>query len=309
MNKLAVALITDANYVMQISVVISSIIANAKNTQYDIFVLGSNLPDKDINILLSMSTDNVKVNIVDVGNKFRNITNKQKWSNTVFIKFDIPYLIPQYDKVLYLDGDMVVNQDLTELAELDLKDYYAAVVPDVTQVLQNELYPNIDNYFCAGMMLLNTKKIRETFSFEFLLNYYYENQEICYSLEQDVFNFLFGHNILHLPIKYQYIVLYDFYLKNNLKKFYEIKYSRELNSDNIAIFHYVSLNPWKFFNTPYVKLWDKYFKLSPYYKKLNRKFYNPFCNLYRRIRYNIRFKKFKNKRFFNYFNKSKSYWR
>ncbi len=300
-DNIAIALITDKNYAMQVSVVIASIKANQReNVLYNIFVLTDGLYPDDETKLKIMETEYTHINITNVGIEYSKFPNKSRWSNIIFLKFYIPYLIKNYDKVLYLDADAIVNNDIYNMYHIDLKDNYIGVVPDITLVLQDELYPDLENYFNAGMILFNAKKIREEYTIEKFIEYYQNNIDICCCPEQDTFNYLFGRKILHLHPKYQYIVLYDYYLKHNFMKFYQIKNKKEISANNLTIIHYVTLTPWRYWNTPYVKIWDKYYKLSPFYKPLKRKFYNPLFNLYRRIRYTYRFFKFKKDLYFNY---------
>lgn len=67
-------------------------------------------------------------------------------------------LIPEIpDKILYLDIDMMVNKDITELYNIDISNYeYAAVKEKYGSVF---IWPD---YINAGMLLLNIKKIKET---------------------------------------------------------------------------------------------------------------------------------------------------
>lgn len=300
-NEVVITLITDLNYAMQTSVVISSILANKDaNTICRIFVLTKDFDDLNRTKLENMSLNNFYVKTIPLNNDFRNIENNTKWNNIIFDKFKIPFIFKDYDKVIFLDADTVINSDLLKLYNTNLGDNYLGVVQDITLVLQDKLYPIQDSYFNAGMILFNSKKIRNDYIQNDFVKFYLKNKEKCLCPEQDTFNYLFGHKIVHLPLKYQYIILYDYYLKNNLTKFYSIKNKKDIKEENITIFHYVTLNPWKYFNTPYVKLWDKYHKLSPYFKPLKRKFYNPLFNIYRRVRYNYRFFKFKKELFFNY---------
>ena len=61
------------------------------------------------------------------------------------------------DKLLYLDIDMMANDDISKLYNIDISDYeYAAVKEKYGSIL---LYPD---YINAGMLLLNMKKIKET---------------------------------------------------------------------------------------------------------------------------------------------------
>ncbi len=302
-NKIPIVLITDSNYAMQVSVVISSIIANKNDsTIYDIFILANNLIREDKEKLSTLSTQSVSVKIIDMNGKYTDLPNKAHWSNAVFLKFDIPNIVEEYDKIIYLDADIIVQKDLTDLYRVNLKDNYAAVVPDIAQVLKKEsLLQDYFNYFCAGMILFNAKKIREENLVEKMLQCYMDNNEKFLSLEQDIFNYIFGKKIVHIHPKFQYITLYDNFLKKNLLKFYKLENKDELKKENLDILHYATMTPWKFSNIAYGEIWDKYYKLSPYYNpNLKRKKYNNLLNLYRLIRYNFRFCLFKKKLFFNY---------
>lgn len=302
-NKIPIALITDSNYAMQVSVVISSIIANKNaSTIYDIFILANNLKREDKEKLSTLSMQSVSVNIIDMNGKYNDLPNKTHWSNAIFLKFDIPNIIKNYDKIIYLDADIIVQKDLTALYKVHLKDSYAAVVPDIAQVLKKaEVLKDYVNYFNAGMILFNAKKIREDNLTEKFVQCYIHNNEKFISPEQDTFNYIFGKNIVHIHPKFQYITLYDNFFKRHLLKFYKLKNKDELKKENLAILHYATMTPWKFSNIAYGEIWDKYYTISPYYNSnFKRKKYNNLLNLYRLIRYNFKFCLFKKKLFFNY---------
>ena len=65
------------------------------------------------------------------------------------------------DKIIYLDTDTVINNDLQSLYDIDIENYEIGCVKDIF----NWALPSrwkIKNYFNAGVLLLNMKKIRET---------------------------------------------------------------------------------------------------------------------------------------------------
>ena len=64
----------------------------------------------------------------------------------------IPDMVPQLDKGIYLDVDMLVNRDICELWDIDLGDYAMAAVrePGVQRV-----------YYNSGMLFMNLKILRE----------------------------------------------------------------------------------------------------------------------------------------------------
>lgn len=89
-------------------------------------------------------------------------------TGTGLLRFNIIDIFPNYDKVLYLDDDILINGDLSELFETDLKNTYAVVVRSIDAELfidwrkshENDNL-NVEKYFNSGVMLLNLKKIRE----------------------------------------------------------------------------------------------------------------------------------------------------
>lgn len=74
--------------------------------------------------------------------------------------------VPQIpDKIIYLDTDTIINNNLALLYNVDIENFELACVKD----LYNWASPSrwgIRNYFNAGVLLLNMKKIRETGMFE-----------------------------------------------------------------------------------------------------------------------------------------------
>lgn len=66
--------------------------------------------------------------------------------------YDLP------EKIIYLDVDTVINNDIAELYNIDIKDYEVGVVRDVF-IFGQQLKKT---YFNSGMMLMNMKKIKET---------------------------------------------------------------------------------------------------------------------------------------------------
>lgn len=293
-NIIPIAIVINNNYAMQASVVIASLIANKlDSTNYHIKIITDVFDEENSTKILSMQSNSVKIDIIQLGVKYNDLTNNTRWPNIIFYKFDVPFLFNDYEKVILLDADTIVLKDLTELYNTPLGDNYAGVVNDITMILKNDKFTKqIKHYFNIGVMLFNLKTIRKDFSPESFINCYKQNIDLFLSPEQDTLNYLFGDKIIHLHSKYQYITLYDNYLKSNFMKFHNIKDKKELEINNLVILHFAQMRPWKYFNLPYGKIWDDYFKQSLYYKKEKKSYYNFFFNLYRRVRYNYKFFKY-----------------
>ena len=107
------------------------------------------------------------------------------------------------DIVLWLDIDLIVKENINELWDIDLNDYYAAGVVDLG-AKTNLMTPNIDInkncYIDSGVVLFNLKKIREDKKDIELNNFVNENK--LYYPDQDTINVIFKNNILLLENKY-----------------------------------------------------------------------------------------------------------
>lgn len=74
--------------------------------------------------------------------------------------------LPQIpDKIIYLDTDTIINNDLSELYNIDIDNFELACVKDIYNWASPSRW-RIKDYFNLGVLLLNMKKIRETGMFE-----------------------------------------------------------------------------------------------------------------------------------------------
>ena len=78
-------------------------------------------------------------------------------SSTDFFKFDLPDVLSDWDKVLYIDTDMIIQGDLSQLFNTDLGEAYIAAVKDMAGMALESHHNRLGlgNYFNAGMMLMN----------------------------------------------------------------------------------------------------------------------------------------------------------
>ena len=64
-------------------------------------------------------------------------------------------------KFIYLDTDVIINNDISELFNIDISNYEIACVKDIYNWASPSRW-GTKNYFNAGVLLLNIDKIRET---------------------------------------------------------------------------------------------------------------------------------------------------
>ena len=113
------------------------------------------------------------------------------YSATTYFRLFIPDLYPQYDKVLYLDSDIVVLSDIADLYNIDMEDNLVAAAPDdviqTIKVFQEyaELVVGVTDYkryFNAGILLMNLDELRK---FKFQDKFLYLLSKVKFSVAQD----------------------------------------------------------------------------------------------------------------------------
>ena len=140
------------------------------------------------------------VNCIDVsGQKFFNKYGPnvyRLWTWMVLMRAVLTKYFPQHDRILSLDVDTIVDQNIDELWDLDLNGYYLAGVPEPKKSNSNASYVNM------GVALFNLKKLREDMVDDRVI-YLLNNQKYRFA-EQDCINSVCRNQILTLPSMYNW---------------------------------------------------------------------------------------------------------
>jgi len=264
-NECPIVLITDENYLRPTIVTITSILMNKhNNTKYKIYVFCNSLSEKSKKILSSI---NSCIEIIPFENEFSEfIGTHQHVSASALLKFKIADKFPQYDKILYLDTDMIIQHDLSELFDTDINDKYAAVVKDMaaTSLKHADKRLNLSNYFNSGMMLLNIKKMREENICEKLIDYKLHKDTQRF-MDQDCLNAVFNDDVVFLNCKYNYMPINQTdFTDEQIADFYNIPQNLMQNFDSYAsVIHLTNKEkPWDYKDVYGNALWAKYYYKS-----------------------------------------------
>ena len=193
-NIVPIVFAFDNNLVFPACVCLSSLMMSAKDTTfYDIFILCSasdGLNRREIDRVQEFYS-NCRIQFIDVDDTFAGGYEVRGITTPTYYRLLIPELIPQYDKVLYSDVDVLFRRDLSELLEKELdKDYLAAVYDwsfvideNGQKYIQNELHLNSNEYIQAGFLLINAKQMRkdglvDRFKEEARKKYKFQDQDI-----------------------------------------------------------------------------------------------------------------------------------
>lgn len=286
-----VVYITDENYLMPTCVSIVSLkITRHKNSNFHVYVLTEKISEDGYKKLISISEDNFKIDVlkakIDEYEKLAKncITNDTPVTRSALYKFDIANILGDLDKVLYLDGDILVNKDISELFDIDLSDKYVAAVDEMgdtylqdgTSKLATRIGIQDRKYFNSGVLLLNLKKIRQDKITEKLVNYRRDQKN--YFMDQDALNAILGAKRISLPANYNFrTAVFDIMdIEEVSVRFFEKSYSdiESCLSDQSIIHMSDRLKPWKY-NFPWItEFFMYYYRKSPY-KNIDIHFLSP----------------------------------
>ena len=268
-----ICMITDGSYILPISVAIKSIISTKETEFYRIFIITSNLSDEDEKKLLAFARSDVDIIIrrEDAEKRFAGMHIFDSnaicvASISALLKFLIPELFPEEEKMLYLDGDLIVKTDLHQLYETDITEHYAAVIVDSCAMYwRHKYHALVKDYFNSGIMLLNLKKLRQDGMSRELI----EAKKLLSDtslMDQNVFNLVFDRKVKLLPIKYNFMPLsldradkkWDI---SDVNKLYGTNYESKTQLYlDAEIIHYSSKDkPWKYPDAACANEWRHYY--------------------------------------------------
>lgn len=255
MNAVPVVFATDNNYAPYCGVAISSLIDCASDaTTYEIFVLHSKLKDIYIERLEQLSTDYIIVKCVDTSIYVEKInatdTNGSTYlTATSAYRVMISQMFSQFDKVLYLDCDIIIKFDVKELYEFDIENkLLGAALGYINEKITNKMFQYVtetlgiscDQYFNAGILLINISEwLKEDVS-DKCLKLLMSNQKYTF-FDQDVLNLVCMGRVHYFPIEWNYETLYK--TSNAIHTNKQRQNARQI--ENPKIIHYTSIRkPW-----------------------------------------------------------------
>lgn len=167
-------------------------------------------------------------------NDFSVVKNQMsRFTIGTMFRCSLPELLPNLNRIIYLDADLFVNRDIKELWDVDICEYCLAGVADEGVDIHNypkilNKYPGIkkESYFNAGVLYMNLKKLREFGNLKKLVvDFLVENPEAGLP-DQDALNVIFHNKVLYLDGSWNQFVF--MHRKDNVEKL------------DKAIFHYAA---------------------------------------------------------------------
>lgn len=281
MNTVPVVFAFDNNLVLPACVCISSLMMHAReDTFYDIFILHSRKVALDRSGLdrIPRFYPRCWIQYRQVDDTFDSAFEIRGITTPAYYRLLIPELIPEYDKVIYSDVDVIFRMDLSELYRTDVSDYYLAATRDVGLNFSGDGIRYVlslgglirGQYLQSGFILMNSRKIRQ----DNLVDVFRElaKRKLKYQ-DQDILNLACVGRVLFLPMKYNMTDYSYSFINQNRSEIRtlcdEAETGEALKTGNI---HFNGHKPWKKYSLNF-DIWWEYYRKSPFF---DEKFYFDF---------------------------------
>lgn len=237
----------DNNYVMPCLALITSIFENNRQNNCRIYLLTDGLTEENVSKFDRLaSIYNQQITIKKVPKElYDNLPFIKRYTFAAYNRFMIADLIDG-DKVLYLDGDIIVRHDLSNLWNTPLDGYAGGVVEDQRgdNIFVHNLNKIATPYFNSGVLLINLNYWRQNNIGQKMATYMKEHPDTCPYADQDPANKIIGDKVLFLDYKYNFQE--DWFQPTNEWQIHFSKWDRILAArEDPAIVHYCrGLKPW-----------------------------------------------------------------
>ena len=234
----------DDAFVKYTVVSLSSMIENAsKNYSYKIHILHTSISDEMKKRLLALQNDNFEIEFCNVGEYLESMTKdlpiRHYYSKTTYYRFFISEAF-DYSKAIYIDSDTIVLGDISELYNTDIGDSYLGACHEQAMV-QVDVYGTYceevvgvsrNNFFNAGVMLINCDMFREKQVLKSFLHYLGEYNFVV-TQDEDYLNLICKDHVYWLDQKW------NTELTDGIEYGYDYR--------NAYILHYIMVNkPWHY---------------------------------------------------------------
>ncbi len=197
-----IALCTDENFSIPALVCITSIFENNKGEECHIYILTDGLSEKTRAKFCRLSQvykQPIDILYIDK-HRFDGLTINERFPISMYYRFLLPEMLPNEDKVLYLDCDIIVRHTLVNMYSTNMADKSMAVVVGESTddiVWENRLRLR-SKYFNSGVLLMNLDYWRKYDVMRSLIDFVRGNPDKCFLPDQDALNKVLEGKVIYL---------------------------------------------------------------------------------------------------------------
>lgn len=219
---------------------ITSVLENNKKENISFFILTADFSDENKAMLGKLKKRYANFDISYLSPDLSNFSNLPISINYIsketYFRYLIADLLPNKDKALYLDADIIVNKELHSLYQTDISDCHAAAVKDTfieRSGYKSEIgFSDEDLYINAGVILFNLEKLRaDKLGEKFIENTMTFGEKIKYQ-DQDVINITLRGKMKEIDIIYNFATI-------------DAKKNKPKRKDAVIIHYTGRIKPWQ----------------------------------------------------------------
>ncbi len=179
----------------------------------------------------------------------------ERFTHITYFRFFIADLIPDAERVFYIDTDCLILDDISAVFSLPLE----KTIATMSDPFDNENKSRVslqeqNSYFVAAPLLINTIRWKETNYTPLLLDWCYSHLNVLKYPDQDALNVVLQNDREHLPMRFNvcpfFLRPHNFERKDLIPQIRECIFSP-------AIVHFASCAPWYLDEekNPFDELW------------------------------------------------------
>ncbi len=251
-KQLAIALNTDSNFLMQVGVVLTSILEQNKDINFQFHVFASEITDNHLKNFEQTSKKyscDIYIHIMRM-EPFSGFHIKHpRFNRVAYIRLYMPKVMKQYcSHFAYIDADMLCIGDMHAYFDINLNGKAVAAVPEIESAAK-WLYENLNlkskRYLNSASLWIDIAKWEDERITERCFAHQNENPKKFHCHDQDILNLVLDGDWVPLPAKFNFL--------------HEVASKDE----NILLYHFWGrTKPWKVVLSEYDKMWRHYLELS-----------------------------------------------
>lgn len=250
------------NYFVPAATTLKSILdSSSADARYEVICLVSQeIPLRQQEKLLRLVGDRMSFRYVNLSGSMDGAYVDPRYSEAASYRLLLPEILNDEDLVIYIDCDVIVRNDLSELyRDIHLDRFLLAAVYEAPIEGQSERWAALGcdprGYFNSGFLVMNLKQMREEGTSAAMMEALHT--DYLEFPDQDVLNMVCKGRVFPLPPIYNSIR--TFFIPKYKKDFLAIYPEEDWNEvQKHGTIHYTGGKPWNIFSVKFVEWWMTY---------------------------------------------------
>ena len=277
-NQITILYATNDEYAPYMGVSIYSLIQNSsKDNYYKIYILEESLTDTHKETIQNMSRSNICIEFINVAEKMKDknrLSSGHLTKETTF-RLLVDKIFTEYEKVLYIDCDTVINNDVAILYNEDVTGYVLGVsvgylYDDFAKRIVKEYNIPVSTYFNAGILVINIPMFRNEKIGEKCFDLLKEKGKY-WAMDQDVLNITCFEKVKFIDDRWnaEWAPIAEYGMANRIPYLDDARKSKFTALDNPYILHYTTAKkPWSYPEITLAEFFWNYARKTDFYEEI-----------------------------------------